>query len=201
VRHRELRDGIALVSHSGQSSAAWFRRLRDRVHRWSNPRTVGEKADHGLIRTGTFKLISKAGRVERSVDAHKGAVVSVRWNFDGTLSLFPEHTMTDGGISCNPWHAGTAIATCGEDGGVKVWSRSGQIRSPLAQNSEPIHPIDSSLKTPPHRCLPHLSVSTRLAVASDRDAATLARNGRPDSKHSLLCLICRRGGACFGVVS
>jgi len=68
--------------------------------------------------SGTFKLITKGGRVERSVEAHQGAVVSVRWNFDGT-----------------------AIATCGEDGGVKVWSRSGQIRSPLAQNSGVVHAL------------------------------------------------------------
>jgi len=67
---------------------------------------------------GTFKLFSKVGRLERSVEAHQGAVISIRWNFDGT-----------------------AIATCGEDGGVKVWSRSGQIRSPLAQNGSPVHSI------------------------------------------------------------
>jgi len=67
---------------------------------------------------GTFKLVSKSGRVERSVEAHQGAVVCVRWNFDGT-----------------------AIATCGEDGGVKVWSRSGQIRSPLAQNGSCVHAL------------------------------------------------------------
>jgi len=56
--------------------------------------------------------------MERSVEAHQGAVVCVRWNFDGT-----------------------AIATCGEDGGVKVWSRSGQIRSPLAQNGGVVHTL------------------------------------------------------------
>ena len=46
---------------------------------------------------GRFRLVSKAGRVEKAVDAHKGAVVSVRWNYEGT-----------------------ALATCGEDGVIKV---------------------------------------------------------------------------------
>lgn len=34
--------------------------------------------------TGKFHLASKAGRIEKSVEAHKGAVLAGRWNFDGT---------------------------------------------------------------------------------------------------------------------
>eukprot|EP00742_Colponemidia_sp_Colp-10_P003383 GILJ01003603.1.p1 GENE.GILJ01003603.1~~GILJ01003603.1.p1 ORF type:complete len:791 (-),score=83.24 GILJ01003603.1:145-2424(-) len=57
---------------------------------------------------GTFRLISGTGRVEKTVEAHKGAVVSMRWN-----------------------HEGSALASAGEDGQVKVWSRSGMLRSSI----------------------------------------------------------------------
>lgn len=43
---------------------------------------------------GSFKLISKAGRIEKSVaDAHASAIISVKWSWDGA-----------------------ALATSGEDG-------------------------------------------------------------------------------------
>uniref|UniRef100_A0A7S0RGA6 Intraflagellar transport protein 80 homolog n=1 Tax=Pyramimonas obovata TaxID=1411642 RepID=A0A7S0RGA6_9CHLO len=58
---------------------------------------------------GTFKIVGKNGRLEKSVDAHKGACISLRWN-----------------------HEGTALVTAGEDGLVKVWSRSGMLRSTIA---------------------------------------------------------------------
>ncbi|XP_072180610.1 intraflagellar transport protein 80 homolog [Diadema setosum] len=62
---------------------------------------------------GKYHLISKSGRVEKSVDAHRGAVLSGRWSYDGT-----------------------AMATAGEDGQVKIWSRSGMLRSTLAQTGQ-----------------------------------------------------------------
>ena len=65
---------------------------------------------------GKFLLISKSGRVEKSVDAHRGAVLSGRWSYDGT-----------------------AMATAGEDGQVKIWSRSGMLRSTLAQTGMQYH--------------------------------------------------------------
>lgn len=67
---------------------------------------------------GKFHLITKVGRVEKSVEAHSGAVLTARWNFDGT-----------------------ALVTVGEDGHVKIWSRSGMLRSTLAQNGLPIYSI------------------------------------------------------------
>ena len=63
--------------------------------------------------TGKFHIIGKSGRVEKSVEAHKGAVLSGRWSYDGS-----------------------ALLTAGEDGQVKIWSRSGMLRSTLTQNSE-----------------------------------------------------------------
>ncbi|KAK2538520.1 Ift80 [Columba guinea] len=62
---------------------------------------------------GKFHLISKSGRVEKSVEAHCGAVLAGRWNSEGT-----------------------ALVTVGEDGQVKIWSKSGMLRSTLAQQGE-----------------------------------------------------------------
>jgi intraflagellar transport protein 80 len=65
---------------------------------------------------GTFRLISKSGREEKKVEAHRGAVICLRLSYDGT-----------------------AIATAGEDSTVKVWSRSGMLRSTIAQMSHPVY--------------------------------------------------------------
>ena len=58
---------------------------------------------------GSFKLISKAGRVEKNVaEAHASAIISSRWS-----------------------HEGAALATAGEDGQIKVRTRGGMLRSQL----------------------------------------------------------------------
>ncbi|CAH8502920.1 unnamed protein product [Heterobilharzia americana] len=67
---------------------------------------------------GKFYIISKRGRIERSSDAHQGAVLSVKWNSDGT-----------------------SFATSGEDGQIKIWSGSGMLRSTLCQNAYPIYSL------------------------------------------------------------
>jgi len=67
---------------------------------------------------GTFRLVSETGREEKKVDAHRGAIVSLKWSFDGT-----------------------AICTAGEDGGVKIWSRSGMLRSTLTQMPQAIYSV------------------------------------------------------------
>lgn len=67
---------------------------------------------------GKVHLIGKTGRVEKSVDAHKGAVLSGRWSYDGS-----------------------ALLTAGEDGQVKIWSRSGMLRSTLTQNSTAVYGV------------------------------------------------------------
>ncbi|XP_059177555.1 intraflagellar transport protein 80 homolog [Physella acuta] len=67
---------------------------------------------------GKFHLISRSGRLEKSVEAHKGAVLCGRWSPDGT-----------------------ALVTGGEDGQVKIWSRSGMLRSTLSQNSIPVYSV------------------------------------------------------------
>ncbi|XP_064639074.1 intraflagellar transport protein 80 homolog isoform X2 [Lineus longissimus] len=67
---------------------------------------------------GKFTLINRGGRIEKNVEAHKGAVLAARWSFDGT-----------------------ALVTAGEDGQVKIWSRSGMLRSTLAQNSSAVYSV------------------------------------------------------------
>jgi hypothetical protein len=36
---------------------------------------------------GSFKLFAKTGRLEKSVEAHQGACISLRWNHEGACSL------------------------------------------------------------------------------------------------------------------
>ncbi|XP_054838569.1 intraflagellar transport protein 80 homolog isoform X2 [Eublepharis macularius] len=88
------------------------------------PKSVGGKrqtqAENFVLTSsdGKFHLISKSGRVEKSVEAHCGAVLAGRWNYDGT-----------------------ALVTVGEDGQIKIWSKSGMLRSTLAQQGTPIYSV------------------------------------------------------------
>lgn len=67
---------------------------------------------------GSFRIISETGREEKKVEAHHGAVIALRWSFDGT-----------------------AIATGGEDGKVSVYSRSGMLRSLLTQMQHAVYSV------------------------------------------------------------
>jgi len=68
---------------------------------------------------GTIRFISGAGREEKRVQAAKhGAVISLRGNQDGQ-----------------------SFVSASEDGSVKVWSRSGNLRSTLAQISDPVYAV------------------------------------------------------------
>ena len=65
---------------------------------------------------GSFRLVGKSGRVEKSVsEAHQTAIISVKWSYEGTL------------------------ATAGEDGQIKTWSRGGMMRSQVVQGGKPIY--------------------------------------------------------------
>ncbi|KAH0624120.1 hypothetical protein JD844_007514 [Phrynosoma platyrhinos] len=88
------------------------------------PRSLGGKrqtqAENFVLTSsdGKFHFISKTGRVEKSVEAHCGAVLAGRWNYEGT-----------------------AFVTVGEDGQIKIWSKSGMLRSTLAQQGTPIYSV------------------------------------------------------------
>ncbi|GAQ90821.1 intraflagellar transport protein 80 homolog [Klebsormidium nitens] len=64
---------------------------------------------------GTFRLMRANGREEKRVDAHAGPLTAIQWNQEGT-----------------------AVATGGQDGALKIWSRSGMLRSVLAQIDGPV---------------------------------------------------------------
>lgn len=67
---------------------------------------------------GKFRLLSASGRIEKTIDAHKGAVISARWSHDGT-----------------------ALVTVGEDGQIKIWSKAGMLRSTLTQMPLPVYAV------------------------------------------------------------
>ena len=68
---------------------------------------------------GSLTLVSKSGKIEKRVEnAHSTAIICIKWNSDGQ-----------------------AIATCGEDGLVKIWSKLGVLRSKLAENPTPVYSL------------------------------------------------------------
>ena len=68
---------------------------------------------------GCFRVLSAmTGRVEKCVEAHKGAITCIEWNTEGS-----------------------ALATGGEDGLVKIWSQSGMLRNSLAHESQCIYSL------------------------------------------------------------
>lgn len=60
--------------------------------------------------------MSKSGREEKKINAHEGAVILVRWSHDGT-----------------------ALLSAGEDGDVKIWSKSGNLRSCLLSLEQSVY--------------------------------------------------------------
>ena len=68
---------------------------------------------------GSFKLMSKAGRIEKNItEAHQTAIIAIRWSWEGA-----------------------ALATAGEDGFIKIWSKNGMLRSTVVQGGKPIYGI------------------------------------------------------------
>ena len=65
---------------------------------------------------GTVRFMSGNGREEKKVTAHEGAVIVVQWSHDGS-----------------------ALLTGGEDGNIKIWSRSGNLRSVLASTGQSVY--------------------------------------------------------------
>lgn len=68
---------------------------------------------------GRFLIVNnKSSRIEKNVLAHNGPIVSGRWSNDASSFL-----------------------TAGEDGSIKVWSKSGMLRSTVTQSHSHLIPI------------------------------------------------------------
>jgi intraflagellar transport protein 80 len=65
---------------------------------------------------GSLRFFKKNGLLEKKIQAHEGAAISVSFNLDGS-----------------------SLVTTGEDGEVKVWSRNGNLRSKLAEYGQPVY--------------------------------------------------------------
>ena len=66
---------------------------------------------------GNFYLMSRLGRVEKKVEAHKGAVLGAKWSFDGASLLTGEH-MAFSYQLCVSLCIFLHMCTVGEDGAV-----------------------------------------------------------------------------------
>lgn len=68
---------------------------------------------------GTLKILSRTGKIEKIVDnSHSTAIICIKWSSDGQ-----------------------AIATSGEDGVIKIWSKQGVLRAKLVETSSPVYGI------------------------------------------------------------
>ncbi|MCO5553156.1 hypothetical protein L7F22_006677 [Adiantum nelumboides] len=106
---------------------------------------------------GAISIISKGGQEERRIDAHEGAVLSLKWNVDGTT-----------------------LATAGADGFVKLWSRNGVLRSNVYQSGHPVTflawaPDSSQLlfASGKHLTIKHTQSSTKQTVWEGHDAQVI----------------------------
>ncbi|XP_019878422.2 intraflagellar transport protein 80 homolog [Aethina tumida] len=85
------------------------------------PRVSGTLGKHGDLilitcADGRFHIMNRAGRIERTVEAHKGAITVGQWGNDGT-----------------------GLLTAGEDGFIKIWSRSGMLRSTVVSGDSSVY--------------------------------------------------------------
>ncbi|KAK9727581.1 WD domain, G-beta repeat [Popillia japonica] len=85
------------------------------------PRIGGALGKHGdliLITStdGKFHTVNRSGRIEKSIDAHKGAILVGQWSNDGA-----------------------SLLTAGEDGFIKIWSRGGMLRSTVVSSDHSIY--------------------------------------------------------------
>lgn len=107
----------------------------------------GKMCELPSVYPGRFLIVSKLGRVENSVEAHKGALLGVRWGHDGTTLLTCECIPTPLPGPPVPEFSAFSLPPSlshadGEDGAVKIWSRTGMLRSVLVQGSELVNLLE-----------------------------------------------------------
>lgn len=119
-------------------------------------RSTVERIDEQCWHSGKLHLFSRTGKIDRSVEAHKGAALCVRWSSDGTGILtskllctlclseyllvvqqfvngLTEWKNVSWGKKTYRW----CNFSGGQDGTVKMWSRQGLLRSVLATLPSP----------------------------------------------------------------
>ncbi len=117
---------------------------------------------------GSFKLVARNGRLDKSVDAaHEGACIAIRWNLDGT-----------------------ALATSGEDGKVKLWSKTGMLRSVLASEDNAVYAVafspDSNLLvlcSGKHIVVKRIGANSSLSKNQVTTGAVIGDHGAEDGGH------------------
>lgn len=97
--------------------------------------SLGKHGDLILVTSadGRFHIINRSGRIERTVEAHKGAILVGQWGNDGSGFL-------TGKINQKSEVTGVAqVVLGGEDGLIKIWSRSGMLRSTVVNSDSSVY--------------------------------------------------------------
>ncbi len=76
--------------------------------------------------------MNKNGRIEKTVEAHRGATICVRWSPDG--SQFATGCCCFTSLAFILLFGNLFLG--GEDGQVRIWARSGMLRSNLVQSGK-----------------------------------------------------------------
>jgi intraflagellar transport protein 80 len=71
--------------------------------------------------------------VEKAIEAHTGAVLCLRWNYEGSA-------LVSGKIFFHDFN-NILFKLGGEDGVIKIWSRTGMLRSTLIKSNCPIYSV------------------------------------------------------------
>ncbi len=74
--------------------------------------------------------MNKTGRIEKTVEAHRGATICVRWSPDGSQFATGCLNNLDFILLFDDEFLG------GEDGQVRIWARSGMLRTNLVQSGK-----------------------------------------------------------------
>ncbi|CAF0748911.1 unnamed protein product [Adineta ricciae] len=85
------------------------------------------KTTHISYFVGKFFFVNKIGRMEKAVEAHQGAIICVRWSSDGSQ-------IATGYFPFKIYFISQIRVLGGEDGQVRIWGRSGILRSNLVQS-------------------------------------------------------------------
>ena len=69
---------------------------------------------------GTIKLYNKNAKLEKHItaDTHKKSIICLKWSYEGG-----------------------ALASSGQDGSLKIWSRNGNLRTNLVSSDKPIYSL------------------------------------------------------------